>query len=192
VIVPYLRGHGPTRFRDPATPRSGQQAALGTDVVALMDALELPRAVPARYDWGGRAASIVAALWPDRCAGLVSVNNYLIQDVSIAAQSIRTDLDFDDTRLDRPAQGLLNEDYVQVVIHSYRHRLGLAAGEPDPTSRCRASRSTLRRTAASPPRARTHLRVPHAGHNLPHESPAAFLDLARTDPTARPGFNRPS
>ena len=69
VIVPYLRGHGPTRFLDPATPRTGQQAALGADVVDLLDALDIPRAVLAGYDWGGRAACVVAALWPERSPG---------------------------------------------------------------------------------------------------------------------------
>jgi pimeloyl-ACP methyl ester carboxylesterase len=68
VIVPYLRGHGTTRFVDSATPRSGQQAAIGVDVIALMDALKLDRAVLAGYDWGGRAACVAAALWPERVA----------------------------------------------------------------------------------------------------------------------------
>src|SRR5262249_3921736 len=63
VRVPYLRGFGPTRFLDAATPRSGEQAALGADLLALMDALQVPRAVLAGYDWGGRAACVVAALW---------------------------------------------------------------------------------------------------------------------------------
>jgi pimeloyl-ACP methyl ester carboxylesterase len=84
IIVPYLRGYGPTRFRDPATPRSGEQAAIGADLVALMDALGVERAVFAGYDWGGRAACVAAALWPDRCAGLVSANSYLIQDIAKA------------------------------------------------------------------------------------------------------------
>jgi pimeloyl-ACP methyl ester carboxylesterase len=79
VIVPYLRGYGPTRFRDKATPRSGEQAAIGADLMALMDALQVKRAVLAGYDWGGRAACIGAALWPERRIGLVSVNSYLIQ-----------------------------------------------------------------------------------------------------------------
>jgi pimeloyl-ACP methyl ester carboxylesterase len=73
VIVPYLRGYGPTRFRDPSIPRSGQQGALGHDLLSLMDGLSLGRAVLAGYDWGGRAACIVAALWPERVAGLVSI-----------------------------------------------------------------------------------------------------------------------
>ncbi|MFC8260715.1 alpha/beta fold hydrolase [Streptomyces sp. NPDC057291] len=185
VIVPYLRGHGPTRFRDPAH-RSGQQAALGTDVAALTDALGLPRAVLAGYDWGGRAANIVAALWPDRFAGLVSVNNYLIQDISTATQPIRPDLeagfwyfhyfatergrrgltanrrdiaeviwrrnsadwDFDDTLLDRTAEAFRNEDQVEVVIHSYRHRLGLAPGDPSLRGDRAATRSPTRHPSA--------------------------------------------
>ena len=76
VIVPHLRGDGSTRFLDAAAPRSGQQAAIGVDVIALMDALKIPTAVLAGYDWGGRAACVAAALWPERCTGLVSVNNY--------------------------------------------------------------------------------------------------------------------
>src|SRR5205807_983476 len=64
VIVPYLRGYGPTRFRDPATPRSGEQAAMGADLLALIDALGIQRAVFVGYDWGGRAACVAAALWP--------------------------------------------------------------------------------------------------------------------------------
>jgi pimeloyl-ACP methyl ester carboxylesterase len=83
--VPHLRGHGTTRFLESRTPRSGQQAAIGADVIALMDALKLPRALVAGYDWGGRAACVAAALWPERCTGLVSVNSYLIQDIAKAA-----------------------------------------------------------------------------------------------------------
>ena len=66
VIVPYLRGYGPTRFRDSSAPRSGEQAAIGADLLALMDALAIPRAVFAGYDWGGRAACVGATLWPER------------------------------------------------------------------------------------------------------------------------------
>jgi pimeloyl-ACP methyl ester carboxylesterase len=84
VIVPYLRGFGATRFRDPATPRSGEQAALGADVIALMDAIGVQRAVFAGHNWGGRAACVAAALWPERCTGLVTVNSYLIQDLARA------------------------------------------------------------------------------------------------------------
>lgn len=85
-LVPYLRGYGPTRFLDPATPRSGQQAALGKDLLDFMDALAIPRAVLAGYDWGGRAACIVAALWPARAAGLVTCTGYNIQDIAASAR----------------------------------------------------------------------------------------------------------
>lgn len=84
VIVPYLRGFGPTRFLNADTPRSGEQAALGADLLALMDALAIPQAVLAGYDWGGRAACVVAALWPERCTGLVSFNSYNIQNIARA------------------------------------------------------------------------------------------------------------
>jgi pimeloyl-ACP methyl ester carboxylesterase len=152
VIVPHLRGHGTTRFLDSATPRSGQQASLVADVIALMDALSMPR----------------AALWPERCTGLVSVNSYLIQDIAKAALPLPAKIEagfwyqyywltergraglmanrrdiarimwtrnsphwhFDDATFDRSATAFDNPDYVDVVIHSYRHRLGFAAGYP--------------------------------------------------------------
>ena len=78
VIVPYLRGYGSTRFLSEATLRNGQQAALAVDVIALMDSLRIGKAIIAGYDWGARTADIVAALWPQRCTGLVSVSGYLI------------------------------------------------------------------------------------------------------------------
>jgi pimeloyl-ACP methyl ester carboxylesterase len=78
VIVPYLRGYGSTRFLSAGTPRNGQQAVLAADVIALMDALKIGRAVVAGYDWGARTANIVAALWPQRCKAMVSVSGYLI------------------------------------------------------------------------------------------------------------------
>jgi pimeloyl-ACP methyl ester carboxylesterase len=78
VIVPYLRGFGTTRFLSDATLRNGEQAALGLDVIDLMDALEIESAVLAGFDWGARTADVVAALWPERCDGLVSVSGYLI------------------------------------------------------------------------------------------------------------------
>jgi pimeloyl-ACP methyl ester carboxylesterase len=168
VIVPHLRGHGSTRFLDPATPRAGQQAAIGVDVIALMDALKIPTAVLAGYDWGGRAACVVAALWPERCVGLVSVNDYLIQDIAHAGILLPPKLEwgiwtqfyfatergraglaanrndiarllwtnenptwrYDDAAFQRSAASWENPDYVDVVIHSYRHRLGLAPGYP--------------------------------------------------------------
>src|SRR5438034_9972186 len=78
VIVPYLRGYGTTRFRSDATPRNGQQSVLALDVIALMDALRIEKAILAGFDWGARTADIVAALWPERCKALVSVSGYLI------------------------------------------------------------------------------------------------------------------
>ncbi|MBR1237393.1 alpha/beta hydrolase [Bradyrhizobium sp. AUGA SZCCT0182] len=234
VIVPYLRGYGPTRFRDKATPRSGEQAAIGADLMALMDALGIKRAVFAGYDWGGRAACIGAALWPERCIGLVSVNGYNIQDIAKAMVPARPDREvalwyqyyfqlergraglatdrrgiakllwqqwspnwhFDDACFERTAVALDNPDYVEVVIHSYRHRYGLAEGDPQYAD-------LERRLAAQPvitvptitldgdgdgvspatdgsksaPKfagRRVHRVVPRAGHNLPQEEPEAF------------------
>jgi pimeloyl-ACP methyl ester carboxylesterase len=88
VITPYLRGFGPTRFLRADTPRSGQQAALAFDLLTLMDALEIPSAVLAGYDWGGRAACILAALQPQRVRGLVSGNGYNIQNIAAATQPL--------------------------------------------------------------------------------------------------------
>ena len=168
VIVRYLRGHGPTRFLDAAAPRSGQQAAIGADVIALLDALGIPRAVFAGYDWGGRAACVAAALWPQRCTGIVSAGGYLIQDIAAAMTPIAPDREaglwyffyfltergragltanrreiarvicarnspawtFSDATLQRAAAAFGNPDYVDVVLHSYRHRLGFAPGVP--------------------------------------------------------------
>ncbi len=111
VIVPYLRGYGATRFLDPATPRSGEQAALGADLLALMDALKIPRATLAGYDWGGRAACVVAALWPERCSGLVSFNSYNIQNI---AKAMLPDRPENERRM-----------WYQYYFHSERGRAGL-------------------------------------------------------------------
>jgi pimeloyl-ACP methyl ester carboxylesterase len=81
VIIPHLRGHGTTVFLSPDTARNGQQSALAADIIALMDALEIRTAIVAGFDWGARTACIIAALWPDRCKGLVSVSGYLIGSV---------------------------------------------------------------------------------------------------------------
>jgi len=239
VIVPYLRGHGPTRFLRADTARSGQQAALGADVIALMDALAIPRAILAGYDWGGRAACVAAALQPERVTGLVSVNSYLIQDIRSAMHPLRPDLEagfwyffyfltergragltanrreiteviwrrnspkwnFDVADLDRAAEAFANPDYVDVVIHSYRHRLGQAPGAPE-YAEAEAALAlspaiavpavTLDGTAdgnfpatdGSPSTARftgprVHRQIADAGHNLPQEAPAAFADAIR-------------
>jgi pimeloyl-ACP methyl ester carboxylesterase len=78
VIVPYLRGYGTTSFLSSATMRNGQQSVVAVDIIALMDALKIQKAVIGGFDWGARTADIMAALWPDRCKGLVSVSGYLI------------------------------------------------------------------------------------------------------------------
>ncbi len=82
VIVPYLRGYGPTRFLFPETVKSGQQGALGADLLALLDALKIQSAILAGYDWGGKAACVVSALWPERSTGLVSAKGYNIQSIA--------------------------------------------------------------------------------------------------------------
>jgi pimeloyl-ACP methyl ester carboxylesterase len=244
VIVPYLRGYGPTRFLDAKTPRSGEQAAVGADLIALIDALGIQRAVFAGYDWGGRAACVGAALWPDRCAGMVSVNGYLVQDIAHAMlpakpprevaywyqyyfqiergraglaanrreiakilwQQWSPNWHFDDATFDRTAQAFDNPDYVDVVIHSYRHRYGLADGDPryaeleqrlaaQPVITVPAITLDGDADGVAPPtdgsssaakfsNRRAHHVVPHAGHNLPQEEPEAFaaavMELIKT------------
>lgn len=234
VLVPYLRGYGPTRFLDEHSDRSGQQAALGADLLAFLDALDLEEPVLAGYDWGGRAACVVAALWPDRVSGLVSVNGYLIQDIAAAQNPIRPDLEagfwyfwyfatergrqglelnrreiaeviwrrnspewaFGDEDLTRAARAFDNPDYVDVVIHAYRHRLGLAPGAAryeELEQRLAAAPAisvptiTLDGTADGNFPAtdgsqhahlftgpREHRQVAGAGHHLPAEAPRAF------------------
>ena len=111
VIVPYLRGFGATRFLSTETPRSGQQAALGNDLREFLDALGIARAVLAGYDWGGRAACIVAALWPERVRGLVTVNGYNIQDIAASVKPVA------------PAQE--HRFWYQYYFHTERGRAGL-------------------------------------------------------------------
>jgi pimeloyl-ACP methyl ester carboxylesterase len=78
VIVPYLRGYGTTRFLSSDTVRNGQPAVIAVDIIALMDALKIEKAIIGGFDWGGRTANIIAALWPERCKAMVSVSGYLI------------------------------------------------------------------------------------------------------------------
>lgn len=113
TVVPYLRGYGPTRFLSADAPRSGQQAALGCDLLALLDALDLPPAVLVGYDWGGRAACIVAALWPERVRGLLSATGYNIQDIAAAAKPLAPEQEH---RL-----------WYQYYFHTERGRAGLEA-----------------------------------------------------------------
>ena len=239
VIVPFLRGYGPTRFRRADTPRSGQQAVLAADLLALLDALNIQRAVLAGYDWGGRAACVAAALWPGRVAGLVTCCGYNIQDIAAAGAPLPPQMElrlwyqyyfhsergraglaqdrralcrllwrlwsptwpFDQATFDRSAAAFDNPDFVDVVIHSYRHRFGLAPDDP-------AMESIERRLATQPaigvptvvlhgaddgvsPQsasagAHRHFTaqyerrvIPGAGHNLPQEAPDALVEAIR-------------
>ena len=168
VIVPYLRGYGTTRFLSSDTLRNGQQSVIALDIIALMDALKIEKAIIAGCDWGARTANIVAVLWPERCKAMVSVSGYLIGSQEIgkmplppkaelqwwyqyyfATERGRAGYDknrqefakliwqiaspkwrFDDATFARSAAALDNPDHVNIVIHNYRWRLGLAEGEP--------------------------------------------------------------
>jgi len=243
VIVPYLRGYGTTVLRSPDALRNGQQAAAAFDVIALMDALQIPQAVIAGFDWGARTADIVAALWPSRCTALVSVSGYLIgsqhaneaplppaaefawwyqfyfatERGRLGYERNRVDFNrliwrtaspqwqFDEATYQRSARAFDNPDHVAIVIHNYRWRLGLAAGEAryDAAERTLAAAPAIAVPAitmegdangAAHPRpedyrARFTGRYEHRqltggiGHNLPQEAPEAFaqavLDVAR-------------
>lgn len=236
AIVPYLRGYGPTRFLAAETMRSGQQAAIGQDLLDLMDALNLPRAVLVGFDWGGRAACVVAALWPERVKGLVVANGYSIQDIAASktpappAQENRLwyqyyfhtergraglaanrgDLckllwrlwspnwKFDDATYERTAKSFDNPDFVDIVIHSYRHRFGYAPGDPAfeaierklaeqppisaPTIVIQGEGDGVNLAAGNAARPRfftgpyQRRLVPVIGHDVPQEAPA---DVAR-------------
>jgi len=168
VIVPYLRGFGPTKFLSPDTIRSGQQAALANDLIALMDALSIQKAIVGGYDWGGRACCIVAALFPERVIGLVSMAGYNIQNIPEYSEPVAPEIEmlnryqfyfhsergrlgltkyrkelcrllwrnwsptwkFDDETFEATAVSFNNPDFVDVVVHSYRHRYQLANGDP--------------------------------------------------------------
>lgn len=168
VIVPYLRGYGPTRFNSPQTLRSGQQAALAQDLLELMNALGIEQATLCGYDWGGRAACIVAALFPARVRGLVSGDGYNLQDIPNSIRPLDPETEHRlwyqyyfhsprgveglrqnrrafclllwqlwsptwsriDERYPLTAPAFENPDFVDVVIHSYRHRFSYASGDP--------------------------------------------------------------
>lgn len=234
VFMPYLRGFGQTRFLSDTTPRSGEQAALGADLLALLDALQIPKAILAGYDWGGRAACVVAALWPERCAGLVSFNRYNIQDIANAllpdlpenehrlwyqyyfhSERGRAGLEknrralthllwklwsptwnFTDEQFSRSAAAFDHPDFVDVVIHSYRHRFGLVTGDPAyaeiearlatqpaitvPAITFDGADDGVRKPSTNLPHAdrftgpRSHRVVPGVGHNMPQEVPEIF------------------
>ena len=117
VLVPWLRGYGPTRFLDAATPRSGQQAALGADLRDFIDALGIRQAILAGYDWGGRAACVVAALWPERVRGLVSITGYNIQDIANATKPASAEAEY--------------RHWYQWYFHTERGRAGLTQNRHD-------------------------------------------------------------
>jgi pimeloyl-ACP methyl ester carboxylesterase len=167
IIVPHLRGYGTTRFLSGDAIRNGEPAALAVDVIALMDALPIDKAVVAGYDWGARSANIMAVLWPERVKALVSVSGYLIssQEAGRVPLAPKAELqwwyqyyfatergragyaknthdfakliwqlaspkwNFDDATFNRSAASLDNPDHVDISIHNYRWRLGLAEGE---------------------------------------------------------------
>jgi pimeloyl-ACP methyl ester carboxylesterase len=234
VIVPFLRGFGTTRFLSDETSRNGEQAVLAVDVIALMDALDIENAIVAGFDWGARTANVVAALWPERCNGLVPVSGYLIgsQEAGklplppeaevqwwyqyyFATDRGRTGYDryrrdfakliwrtaspkwrFDDATFDRSAASFENPDHVDIVIHNYRWRLGLAEGEAEyaelenrlaeaPAITVPAITLEGDANGAPHPEPSTYAnkftgRYSHRtidggiGHNLPQEAPEAF------------------
>lgn len=168
VIAPYLRGYGPTRFLSAETPRSGQQGALAQDLIDLMDGLDIPQAALVGYDWGGRAACIVAALQPERVRCLVTGNGYNLQNIAASVLPAAPEQEhriwyqyyfhtprgaaglaanraaycrllwqlwsptwrFDEATYQASAASFDNPDFVEVVIHSYRHRFAYAEGDP--------------------------------------------------------------
>lgn len=236
VIIPYLRGYGATRFLSETAVRNGQPSALALDVIALMDAMRLERAVIAGFDWGARTANIVAALWPQRCKSMVSVSGYLIGNQAAGRAPLPPEAElqwwyqfyfatergrlgyqqntrdfakliwrtasprwaFDDATFDRSAAAFDNPDHVAIVIHNYRWRLGLAAGEPQydelerrlaeappitvPTITLEGDANGAPHPPASAYAAKFTSRYTHRvieggiGHNLPQEAPEAFAD----------------
>jgi pimeloyl-ACP methyl ester carboxylesterase len=167
TLVPYLRGHGATRFREPGAPRMAQQAAIGQDVIDFADALRLPRFALSGYDWGGRAAAIAAALHPERVRATVLIGGYTVQNTVspqppgapanehrlwyqyyFNTERGRAGLEanrraicrylwqawspswrFSDDTYNRTAPSFDNPEFVEVVLHSYRHRIMNAPGE---------------------------------------------------------------
>jgi len=234
VIVPFVRGYGTTRFLSDDTPRNGQQAALAADVIALMDALGIDRAILGGFDWGARSAGVVAALWPGRCKALVSVSGYLIGSQAAGAAPLPPRAEhawwyqyyfatergragygtyrrefskliwqlasprwaFDDATFARSAAAFDNPDHVAIVIHNYRWRIGLAAGEPHyddlearlagapaiavPTITLEGDANGAPHPDASAYAGKFTGKYAHrvieggVGHNLPQEAPQAF------------------
>ncbi|TDN61804.1 alpha/beta hydrolase [Paraburkholderia sp. BL10I2N1] len=205
VIVPHLRGYGTTRFRSDTTVRNGQQAVVAVDIIALMDALRIDKAILGGYDWGGRTACIMAALWPERCKALVAVSGYLIGNQEAGKiplppkaehdwwyqfyfttergragyEKYRRDFakliwqlasptwHFDDATFDRSATAFDNPDHVSIVIHNYRWRQSLAAGEPQYDD-------LERRLAAGPVITVPTITLEGDANGAPHPEPASY------------------
>jgi pimeloyl-ACP methyl ester carboxylesterase len=236
VIVPYVRGYGTTRFLSADTARNGQQGAIALDAIAFMDALKIPKAIIGGFDWGARTGNIIAALWPERCKGLVSVSGYLIGSQvtgrnpllpraeyqwwyqyyfatergrlgyqkntrefnKLIWQLASPRWSFDDATFDRTAAAFDNPDHVDVVIHNYRWRLGLAEGEPQyrelesklaqapniavPTVTLEGDANGAPHPEAAAYAKKFTGKYKHrvieggVGHNLPQEAPQAFAD----------------
>ncbi len=235
TIVPYLRGFGPTRFLSANTLRSGQQAALADDLRQLMDALRIRQAVLVGYDWGGRAACVVSALWPERVHALVTGDGYNIQDIANSGAPASPEQElrqwyqyyfhlergraglaanrrdfcrllwrlwspnwaFNDETFARTAAAWDNPDFVDVTIHSYRHRYRNAPGDPalEPIEQALAAQPpipvptiVLHGEANGIARAMTDAQrqkflklvdrrdIPRVGHNLPAEVPQVVAE----------------
>jgi pimeloyl-ACP methyl ester carboxylesterase len=248
VLVPYLRGFGPTRFRDASAPRVAEQAALGQDLIDFADALRIQQMALAGYDWGGRSAAIAAALHPERVRAMVIMGGYTVQDVFAPPQPAPPEAErelwyqwyfntergraglaanrrnlckllwqtwspgwhFTDEEYNRTAPSFDNPDFVDVVIHSYRHRYGNAPGEQRfqamehelakhakiaaPSILLYGARDPLVRPSSDVtpaeravfPALVARRVIPGAGHFLPREKPeavsAALLELLKTTP----------
>ena len=242
VIVPYLRGYGKTSFLAKKTIRSGQQAALGYDLLNLMNSIKIDKAILAGYDWGGRAACVVAALYPERCLGLISCNGYNIQDIKNSSKPSNPNTEqklwyqyffhsergrlglvnkrhdfikylwrtwspswnFNDEIYGLSKNSFDNSDFVDVVVHSYKHRFGIVAGDPkfdliekDLSKQPKISVpsitidgetdgvSELSNISKIKQKFSAHIRhqiLPNIGHNVPQEDPKNFsravLELA--------------
>jgi pimeloyl-ACP methyl ester carboxylesterase len=245
VLVPYLRGYGPTRFRDATAPRMAEQGAIGQDLIDFADALGLQQMALAGYDWGGRAAAIAAALHPERVRATVIIGGYTIQNVFAPQQPAPPEVErelwyqwyfntergraglaahrrslckllwatwspgwhFSDQEYNLTAPSFDNPDFVDVVIHSYRHRNANAPGEArfqemerqlaqrpkiaarsillygatDPLARAAADVTPAERAVFPSLVARRV--IPSAGHFLPREKPeavsSALLELLK-------------
>ena len=237
IIVPYLRGFGPTSFLNKSFLRSGEQAALGKDLIDLMDGLNIKKAILAGYDWGGRAACIVAALYPQRCIGLISCNGYNIQNIKIdsitpdkpeneknywyqyffhtkrgfnSLTKNRNDIikflwktwsptwKFSKKDFELSQESFQNPDFVDVVIHSYKHRYSLVDGDKSYSAIENKLSLTpnievptitidgLMNGVREPKREKNikkftnlikHKLLKNVGHNVPQESPLIFSNL---------------